>query len=177
MEKSLRSTGPELVSMELSFPGAEYLEEFYRLNPGEHLRVELSEGMRWSGPGVIPIGATVQKARITFQLKANGKAFTGREVELRGAELYQNFCSRCNSTDGAKLIGPTLKALWGRDEMLIRRGERETITVDDAYVRESILEPQAAIVQGYEEVPMTNFAEVRTTKQIDLLIACLKSLH
>jgi cytochrome c2 len=177
VEQRLSSPGPDLVAMELVFPGGEPVEKYYRLNPSGHLLVELGEGVRWSGPGVLQVAATTQKVVVKIQLKASGKAFAREVAKLTGVEIYRNFCAACHSTDGTKLIGPTFQRLWGREEVVTRKGKTETLTVDDQYVRESILEPQAAVVQGYEQVPMANFTGVLTEAQIKLLMAYLKGLE
>ena len=177
VEQQVRSSGPDCVTMELAFPGSEPVEKFYRINPSEHVLVELGEGIRWSGPGILQIASSVQKAQVKVQLKAGNKAFVREVVEFSGAELYRNFCSACHSADGTKLIGPTFKGLWGREEAVTRNGKPESLTVDDAYVRQSILEPQAAIVQGYEQVPMASFSGVLAKYQVERLMAYLKGLE
>lgn len=177
VEQRVNSPSPDCVTLEMVFPGGEPVEKFYRLNPSGHVFVELSEGLRWSGPGIVQVPASVQKAVVKIQLKASGKKFVREVVELNGADLYRSFCSACHSTDGTRLIGPTFKGLWGREELVTRKGKPETLIVDEAYVRESILEPQAAIVQGYEPVPMVSFAGVLTKEQIEQLMAYLRGLE
>ncbi|MEN9798577.1 MAG: Cytochrome oxidase, cbb3-type, subunit, partial [Pseudomonadota bacterium] len=54
-------------------------------------------------------------------------------------------CNSCHSLDGAKVVGPTFKGLWGRKEKT-SAGE---VDVDEAYVKESVLQPAAKIVEGY----------------------------
>ena len=49
--------------------------------------------------------------------------------------------------------------------------------MDEAYVRESIMKPQAAIVKGYELVPMADFSAVLTKEQIESLIGYLQELE
>ena len=95
---------------------------------------------------------------------------------MSGADLFRNFCSACHSIDGTKLIGPTFKGLWGREEVVTRSGVSATITVDAGYVRESILKPQAAIVRGYEAVPMADYSAVLTNDQIESLLSFLHEL-
>ena len=177
VEHRVNSSGPDCVTLELVFPGSELVEKFYRFNPCEHVLVELGEGTRWSGPGILQIAAAVQRAEVKIQLKASGRAFVREVVEFTGIELYRNYCSACHSTDGTRLIGPTFKGLWGREEIVTRKGRSENATVDEAYVRESILEPQAAIVQGYEQVPMANFSGVLTKEQIERVMMYLKGLE
>ena len=45
----------------------------------------------------------------------------------------------CHSIDGSEGIGPTFKGIYGRTEKL---SDGSTVTVDDAYMRESIRQPE-----------------------------------
>jgi cytochrome c oxidase subunit 2 len=58
-------------------------------------------------------------------------------------------CSGCHSVDGTAGVGPSLKGIWGKKEKL--RGGA-TVVVDENYVRESVLQPGAKVVEGYDDV-------------------------
>ncbi len=63
-----------------------------------------------------------------------------------GKKLYKGKgCNACHSVDGTKIVGPTFKALWGKTE----KTSAGDITVDLAYVTESIRAPMAKVVDGY----------------------------
>jgi mono/diheme cytochrome c family protein len=63
-----------------------------------------------------------------------------------GKKLYKDKgCNACHSLDGSKLVGPSFKGLWGRTE----KTSAGDVTVDLAYVAESIRLPMAKIVEGY----------------------------
>jgi mono/diheme cytochrome c family protein len=63
-----------------------------------------------------------------------------------GAGLYKSKgCNACHSIDGSKLVGPSFKGLWGKTEST-NVGD---VVVDEAYFRESILQPMAKTVNGY----------------------------
>jgi cytochrome c oxidase subunit 2 len=49
------------------------------------------------------------------------------------------------------------------------------VTIDENYLRESILNPQASIVAGYQPV-MPTYQGLLNDKQVDALIAYIKSL-
>jgi len=68
------------------------------------------------------------------------------------ALLAAKGCTSCHSLDGSRLVGPSFKALAGRKETVTSSGVDKEITVDEAYVRRSILEPKAEIVKGYDPV-------------------------
>ena len=60
---------------------------------------------------------------------------------------------------------------------MIRDGEEAEIDADERYVRESILQPQAAIVQGYEQAnKMVDIRQTLNDKQIEALVQFLLEL-
>lgn len=87
-----------------------------------------------------------------------------------GKKRFQSLCSSCHSLDGSKIQGPSFKGLFGRQETM---ASGATVTVDENYIRESILEPQKQIVQGYPP-SMPTFQGVLKDKDIEGIIAFLK---
>ena len=85
--------------------------------------------------------------------------------------LDANLCLACHSVDGQPGIGPTFKGVYGRTEKL-RNGA--TVTVDDAFIREKILHPEANTVAGTfeQEMPKSDLAP----EEIDQVIDYLKTL-
>ena len=85
--------------------------------------------------------------------------------------LDANLCTTCHSFDGQPGIGPTFKGLYGRTEKL-RDGS--SITVNDAFVREKILHPEAQIIAGKfeQEMPKTELSD----KEIEEIIEYLQTL-
>lgn len=84
-----------------------------------------------------------------------------------------NGCMACHTTDGSDGIGPTFKDLWG-SKVTLTNGS--TVEADENYIRESILEPQAKIVKGFELVPMTSFKGILDDNEIDSIIEYIKTL-
>ena len=89
-----------------------------------------------------------------------------------GKVLFQNFCAACHSLDGAKLVGPSFLGLAGS-----RRRVRETssgttreLQADAAYLRESILDPNALLADGYPENIMPPIGVTLTDAQLDELV-------
>lgn len=92
----------------------------------------------------------------------------------RGRELARQFgCLSCHSTDGTKLVGPSWQGLFGREEVL---ADGTTITVDEAYLKESILDPNAKIVQGFSPNVMPPYRDRLSDKELKAIIAFIKSL-
>jgi len=91
-----------------------------------------------------------------------------------GAKLYKSrACYTCHSIDGSGNEGPTLKGIFGHEVTL---ADGSVITVNENYIRESVLDPQAKIVIGYKPVMPTYQGRLRD-REIDALIAYIKSLE
>jgi cytochrome c oxidase subunit II len=82
-------------------------------------------------------------------------------------------CAVCHSIDGSTLVGPTLKGKFGTQEKL---ADGSSVTVDENYLRESIVAPAAKVVAGFSPV-MPPYAGQLTDEQIDGLIAYIKTLN
>lgn len=97
----------------------------------------------------------------------------GGSLAGRGEQLFaQSGCSTCHLNDQQGRC-PVLKGLYNKPVQL---ADGRTITADDAYIRESILEPNAKIVAGFEPNVMPNFKGQLSEEQTIQLIAYIKSL-
>ena len=104
---------------------------------------------------------------------------TARPTVERGALFYtQVGCVGCHSIDGsvAGKNGPSWLGLHGSERKLIKTGE--LVTADDAYLRESILNPTAKVAAGAvnNEAGMPIYAGVLSEEQIDSLLLYIKAL-
>lgn len=103
-------------------------------------------------------------------------------AEERGEKWSKTYgCVGCHNLDPSKkLVGPSWKDLYGSSHAL---EDGSTVTVDDAYLRESILNPNAKIVAGYKPNLMPKDFQTRFEKdnagksfdEVDDLIAYIKS--
>jgi cytochrome c2 len=86
-------------------------------------------------------------------------------------------CTACHSVDGttAGKVGPSWKGLFGAQREF-KAGE--PVVADEAYLHESILDPTAKVVQGFEknDAGMPSYAGVLTEQQIQALILYIKTL-
>lgn len=101
---------------------------------------------------------------------------TGREVTPAqwGALLYRSSqCFTCHSTNGAPMTGPTWQGIFGHNVSL---ASGESVMVDENYLRRSILQPNAQVVQGFQPV-MPTYQGQLNDRQIDALIAYIRTLH
>ena len=106
-----------------------------------------------------------------YQTWLSGGAAGGTMADA-GAKLFTDLaCNTCH-LDNGQGRGPVLKGLYGK-QVLITGGQ--TVTMDDAYIREAILNPQAKIVSGFVPI-MPTFQGLVTEEQLLQLIAYIKSL-
>jgi uncharacterized membrane protein len=63
--------------------------------------------------------------------------------------LDSHACTACHSLDGRPSVGPTFKNLLGRTREVTTAGQPRSLVADEAYVRRSILEPDADLVRGW----------------------------
>jgi cytochrome c oxidase subunit 2 len=96
----------------------------------------------------------------------------GETLEQAGARLYRQFnCNTCHDA-GAASRGPVLPGLFGKP---VKLQNGVTVTADEAYLHESIVQPNAKVVAGYEPV-MPTYQGLVTEEQVLQLIAYIKSL-
>jgi len=89
-----------------------------------------------------------------------------------GAKLFADLaCNTCHRPD-AQGRGPVLEGLFGKT-VTLQSGE--TVTVDEAYVRESILTPSAKVAAGFQPI-MPTFQGLVTEEQLLALVEYVKSL-
>lgn len=90
-----------------------------------------------------------------------------------GRQLYaQRGCIGCHSVDGTRRTGPSFQNLYGFPHPL---SNGEEVIADANYIRESILNPKAKIVAGYQPV-MPSYQGQLSDDDIDSIIAWMKTL-
>lgn len=107
-----------------------------------------------------------------FRRTAAGEGRTKKDGENL---MREKGCLSCHSTDGSKRVGPTFKGLFGREVTVERGGETQTLTVDAEYIRESVRQPKAAIVQGFPPV-MPSFADI-PEEELEAIVDYIKELR
>ena len=61
-------------------------------------------------------------------------------------------CLRCHTVDGTPHLGPTWRGLYGS---VVPLADGSLVTADDAYLTESMMDPQAKMVRGYQALMPT----------------------
>lgn len=108
----------------------------------------------------------------TFAQTLVSTAKPGQDSVLeKGRQLVEQYgCSACHSQDGSTRLGPTWKGLYGRTEQF---ADGSSALVDEAYLKESILKPQARLVQGY---PPVMVAYTLNDDELTAVVTLIKSL-
>jgi len=97
----------------------------------------------------------------------------GESLAAFGQRIYsRRGCNACHSLDGLAKTGPTWKGLWGKQETT----DKGSVTVDDNYIKESVLEPNAQIVSGFAGVKMPSYKGQLDDKHITALVEFIKTL-
>lgn len=123
-------------------------------------------------------GATGTTATTTG-IRTSASSSSQSEVE-KGKQLFTQFtCSTCHNTATTQpLVGPSMKGLYGAP---VKLDNGMTITADDAYIRESILKPDAKTVEGFPKGLMSASISDEENKiqedgNLDALVAYIESL-
>jgi cytochrome c oxidase subunit 2 len=101
--------------------------------------------------------------------QGGGAGHAGKEL------LEKHGCLGCHSLDGSPKVGPTFKGIWGRPVTVLTGGKERTVTVDEAYLRRSVLEPNADVVKGFPPV-MPAFPELKN-EEIEALVEFIEGVR
>ena len=132
-------------------------------------------------PHFDPIKEGFDDFTVALTPRAAAKREEGPVSAEEGRRLYELMgCVACHSTSGGYVtkIGPTWNGLYGKEREIVVNRKRTSIKVDDAYLRESILDPTAKVVQGFEkgEYALPSYAGVLNYSQIESLLLFIKSI-
>jgi cytochrome c oxidase subunit 2 len=120
------------------------------------------------------IGRVVVMEPAEFQAWLSGGGGAGDETSMvaAGQQLFEQLgCATCHQSDsGAR--GPSLAGLFNKEVGL---ADGRTVVADDTYLREAILNPQAAVVAGYQPI-MPTFKGLVSEEGLLQLILYIKSL-
>lgn len=90
----------------------------------------------------------------------------------QGQQLFQSLgCATCHRTD-TQGRGPVLTGIFGKPQRL-QNGQ--DVTVDEAYIRESIVNPTAKVVEGFQPIMPAYQGQVKE-EQLLQLVAYIRSL-
>ena len=98
---------------------------------------------------------------------------SGQTPVEQGRDLFQNKlgCASCHA-GGPQQRGAKLEGIFNKDVKLVGG---QTVVANEAYIRESILNPGGQVVEGFQPI-MPTFKGQVTEEQIVSLVAYIKSL-
>ncbi len=150
-------------------PGKYTTQWFEATKPGEyHLFCAEYCGTSHSGM----IGKVIAMEPADYEKWLSGTSSAGIAMASSGAEVFERFgCKTCHRQDTG-LRGPALDGLWGKQ---VKLADGKTIVADQEYIRESILNPGAKTVAGYQQL-MPTYKNQLTNEQVNQLIEYVRSL-
>jgi cytochrome c oxidase subunit 2 len=150
-------------------PGRYNVLWFTATKPGRyHLFCAEYCGTKHSGM----IGWVYAMEPTAFQAWLSGGTRASETPAAAGAKLFQDFaCSSCHRDD-AMAQAPQLKGLFGKT---VELQGGATAVADETYIRESIVLPQAKVVNGFQPI-MPTFQGLVSEEQLLQLIAYVRSL-
>lgn len=99
----------------------------------------------------------------------------GTDLAAQGEQLAQDYgCFACHATDTSRLVGPGWGGIYGATHEL---DDGTSVVVDDAYLHEAIVDPNAQVVAGYAPGLMPSFASLLDDDEINAIIAFIRSLE
>ena len=151
-------------------PGKYTTQWFEATKPGTyHLFCAEYCGMNHSGM----IGSVIVMQPTDFDNWLSGNA-SQQSPAVAGQQLFQSLgCVSCHGANGEGGRGPALVGLFG-SRVFLNGGQ--TVTADEAYIRESIENPSAKVVSGFNPI-MPTFQGQVTPEQLIQIMSYIKSLQ
>ena len=148
-------------------PGRYTVAWFRATKPGTyHLFCAEYCGTQHSGM----IGSIVVEEPAQYEAWMSGG--TTGPLSATGERIFAELgCVTCHRTD-TQGRGPNLQGVFGKPVQL---EDGRTLTADENYIRESILDPGAKVVKGFKPV-MPTFQGLVSEEQLNALVAYVKSL-
>jgi len=120
------------------------------------------------------VAMTEEEFNTWYQTPNDEKA--GKKAVRDVSEVLDEYgCLDCHSTDGSDLTGPSFKGIYGGKTVVITAGKERELTVDDAYLRSSVLSADTDIVKGYPDV-MPSFKDELSEEELTAVINYIKDL-
>lgn len=123
---------------------------------------------RRADAGTVASGATAPAAQSV------APSADSQDLAAVGEKIATNLgCMSCHATDTKRVVGPGWGGLYGSTVSL---ADGTTVKADDAYLEESIREPDAKIVKGYPPHVMPSYDKLVNDADMKAIVAYLRSL-
>ena len=138
-------------------------------------------GLKWQGLLVMGLIAVLlagcgsrsnPESNRSANTRADENTNIGASATANGSELFNSLdCIHCHQMNG-RGPGPSLAGIYGTS---ITLASGESVTVDEEYIRTSILDPRAQIHEGYQPM-MPPFAGRVNDEELAALVEYIRSL-
>jgi cytochrome c oxidase subunit 2 len=91
--------------------------------------------------------------------------------------LRNTGCFACHSIDGSRLVGPTLKGLFGSERIVLSNNTETRKPADENYITRSVYDPDNDVVVGYNKGLMKSYKGVLSETDLKIIIEYLKTLN
>ncbi len=156
---------PEFRVKQDLLPHTETILRFEPILEGDY-KVRCAEICGFDHTNMVSSVLIVSRAEFDQWIADQSVSVADLSPEDRGEKWATDFgCVACHSSNGSDLAGPTWLGILGSEEALIGG---ELVTVDELYLRKSILDPGVQIVDGYQDIMSKDFEERFLAKQAEL---------
>jgi cytochrome c oxidase subunit 2 len=154
-------------------PGKDNFLWFEAKRPGEY-DLFCTEYCGLQHSGMITRVKVIEPEEFALWLEKKEEYNTTEPIGLQ--IIKKQGCIACHSIDGSRVVGPSFKGAWGRTETVETDGAKREITVDAAYVKKSIYEPNADVVDTYAKGLMQSYQTAISDKDIEEIVAYFQTL-
>ncbi len=168
---------PEFGPKQDLLPGGEVRE--LRVNPSESGEYTLACAELCGKQHALMLADVIVMPRGEFDAwvrakNAENPCLDGDQVGCGEKLARDNGCLACHSVDGSQNVGPTWLGLFGREEAL---DDGTVVIADVEYIINSIREPAAQIVSGFQNVMPAAIGESLTDEDIEAIISYIETLQ
>lgn len=142
-------------------------------------QVTVADAPPTQAPTAVPVPKTVM-TESTSSNPTEGTSLDAGALAAKGETLFNQFaCASCHSVTGSAMFGPALNGVAGTTVDL---ADGNSVLADTMYLRESILNPDAKVVNGYPSGVMSASVsafsgELAKEENIAALVAYIESLQ
>ncbi|MGZ3769428.1 MAG: cytochrome c oxidase subunit II [Bdellovibrio sp.] len=149
-----------------------YTALWFRANKLGNFHIFCTEYCGTSHSGMIGTLKVVSREEFDKYLE-QGQDEKSLPLAKKGAKLFAvKACSACHSADTPAIkVGPSLFQKFGKEEAL---EDGTKVTVDENYIRTSILEPNKQIVKGFPKGVMPTFQGQLNEDELNALVEFIK---
>lgn len=152
---------------------AEYCGTNHSTMRGEVIALEPEDFQRWLKGGQMDAELAGPRPQNPSNVDAFAPSQTLSLVRVGVHAAAEEGCLRCHTLDGSPHIGPTWAGLYDSEVPL---SDGTTVLADDAYLTESMMDPLAKIVRGFQPV-MPSYHGILRPGETAAILALMKSIE